>query len=127
MSQNNDLISRQVALKAVSELPTYYADSGGYYGGAHKPLEALLEPMDVINTIKALPTIDVPLKPQWIPCNEKLPESGIFVLCSTNDIGCLIGYYVEHCNIWFGHIWWHDDMEIIVNAWMPLPSYYKGE
>ena len=124
----DNLISKQEAIKAVSELPTYYADSGGYYGGAHEPLEALLEPMDVINTLKALPTIDVPFEPQWIPCTEKLPESGLSVLCSTTDMGgCVIGYYVEHCNLWFTHIWWHDDIEIIVNAWMPLPPRYKGD
>lgn len=133
----DNLISKQEAIKAVSELPTYYADSGGYYGGAHEPLEALLEPMDVINTIKALPTIErivitdaltVCVKQQWIPCTEKLPEPRIDVLCSTTDMGgCVIGYYEEHCNIWFAHIWWHDDIEMIVNAWMPLPPCYKGE
>lgn len=127
MNQNNDLISRQVALKAVSELPTYYADSGGYYGGAHEPLEALLEPMDVINTLKILPTMDVPLEPHWIPCTEKLPAPRVIVLCSTNDMNCVIGYYEEHCNIWFGYIYGYADIEIIVNAWMPLPSCYKGE
>ena len=123
----DNLISKQAAIKAVSELPTYYADSGGYYGGAHEPLEALLEPMDVINTLKVLPTMNVPLESQWIPCTEKLPEPRINVLCSTNNMGCVIGYYEEHCNIWFAHIWWHDDIEMIVNAWMSLPPCYKGD
>lgn len=71
--------------------------------------------------------IDILAQTQWIPCTEKLPEPRINVLCSTNNMGCVIGYYEEHANIWFAHIWWHEDIEMIVNAWMPLPPCYKGE
>ena len=32
----DDLISRQAAIDAIKGLPTWWADEGGYYGGAQK-------------------------------------------------------------------------------------------
>jgi len=52
----------------IENLPTYWADAGGYYGGAQPPMEGLLEPMDVLGTINTQPTADVKLvvRGEWI-------------------------------------------------------------
>ena len=63
---------------------------------------------------------------QWIPCSERLPEVGEYVLCSQDngDVGegKLLDYgswficYDQTCR---GDYW--------VKAWAPLPDQYKGE
>ena len=76
-----DLISRQDAIDAIKGLPTWWADGGGYYGGAQPPMEALLEPNDVISAIDNLPSAQ-----QWIPCSEMLPmDKGVYLV--TDDSG----------------------------------------
>lgn len=59
----NDYISRQEAIDALKGLPTWWADAGGYYGGAQPPMEALLDPTDAISAIENLPSADVQ---KWI-------------------------------------------------------------
>lgn len=54
-----DYIKREDAINAVESLPTWWADEGGYYGGMQQPRVALLEPEDVINAIKNIPSADV--------------------------------------------------------------------
>lgn len=118
---NKDLISRQDAIKEVSK---YVHSVDIIIGNGTLSMAGCVDVAEEI--LEGLPSMES--EPKWIPCTEKLPESGLFVLCSTTDMGgCVIGYYVEHCNLWFAHIWWHDDIEVIVNAWMPLPPCYKGE
>ena len=53
---NNDTISRQTAIDAVKGLPTWWADAGGYYGGAQPPMTALLDPEDTVAAIDNLPS-----------------------------------------------------------------------
>ena len=51
-----DLISRKAAIDAVKGLPTWWADAGGYYGGAQPPMTALLDPEDTVAAIDNLPS-----------------------------------------------------------------------
>ena len=52
----DDLISRQAAIDALKGLPTWWADEGGYYGGAQPPMVALLDPEDAVSAIENLPS-----------------------------------------------------------------------
>ena len=54
--QNEDLIQRKAAIDAVKGLPTWWADEGGYYGGAQPPMVALLDPEDAVSAIENLPS-----------------------------------------------------------------------
>lgn len=68
--------------------------------------------------IKALPPAQP--EPQWIPVEKELPEPRIDVWVNS-DLGQMVGYYDEMVNLWYGR----DYLELIVNAWMPLPEAYK--
>ena len=61
-------------------------------------------------------------EPQWIPCSERLPEPRIDVWCNS-DLGQIVGYYDETIEAWYGR----NDLELLVNAWMPLPPAYRPE
>ena len=75
-----DCISRQAAIKAVMGLPTWWADEGGYYGGAQPPMEALLDPEDAVSAIENLPSAQPKReKGKWLPDNR--PGGGFWV-CS---------------------------------------------
>lgn len=52
----DDTISRQDAIDALKGLPTWWADEGGYYGGAQPPMVALLDPEDAVSAIENLPS-----------------------------------------------------------------------
>ena len=52
-----DLIERQAAIDALKGLPTWWADEGGYYGGAQPPMVALLDPEDAVSAIENLPSV----------------------------------------------------------------------
>lgn len=52
---NSDTISRQAAIDVLKGLPTWWADGGGYYGGAQPPMVALLDPEDAVSAIENLP------------------------------------------------------------------------
>ena len=52
----DNLISRQSAIDAIKGLPTWWADEGGYYGGAQPPMKALLDPTDAVSAIEKLPS-----------------------------------------------------------------------
>ena len=62
----SDLISRQAAIDALKGLPTWWADYGGYYGGAQPPMVALLDPEDAVSAIENLPSA----QPEIIHCKE---------------------------------------------------------
>lgn len=78
---------------------------------------------DIARIINDMPTID---RQKWIPCSERLPETGEYVLCSQDngDVGegKLLDYgrwhicYDQTCH----RPYW-------VKAWMPLPEPWKGE
>lgn len=69
-----DTISRQAAIDALKGLPTWWADEGGYYGGAQPPMVALLEPEDAVSAIENLPSVQPERKKgEWIDdtfCSE---------------------------------------------------------
>ena len=112
-----DLIDRQDLLKNLNRF-------------APEKYDALVN-----DIIKKQPTIEV--KPQWIPCSERLPEDDNEVLITVWDAE---DDYVEvYKGFYQGHEWWtqwcHGCSKIkdepcgenIVIAWMPLPASYKGE
>ena len=136
----SDLISRQAAIDALKGLPTWWADTGGYYGGAQPPMVALLDPEDAVSAIENLP----PAQPEqrWIPCSERLPEEyGEFLVTMTEkakakDLGFDIDEtYIRkmryNSNGWQlpRHIpsWINEAVKDEVLAWMPLPEPYQEE
>ena len=113
----NDLISRQAAIEATWEEPTYT-----------DPLNVLTEVRD---RLKALPSAQP--EQRWIPCSERLPEEPygcLVTVWDTNPITMdefenILPYFVG----WDGEQWNDGDGEqcpFEVVAWMPLPEPYKG-
>ena len=93
----NDLISRRAAIEALKGLPTWWADAGGYYGGAQPPMVALLDPEDAVSAIENLPSAQPERKGEWIIKDN--PGTGWYrVTCSecwedvTSTAPC-IGFY----------------------------------
>ena len=60
----------------------------------------------------------------WIPCSERLPESGVHVLCyGKNSLGSFkyeVSVYAEEIECWMC------SKIADVIAWQPLPSKYAG-
>lgn len=121
----NDLISRQEAIEAVSDL--YWMDE--------RLLNFRKEIDATFNKIKTLPSAR-----QWIPTTERLPEKSgrYYVTRGLNAAGALwnrvyILNYSDLMGICNHRIWWtgnvgKSDFERIddVLAWMPLPEPWKG-
>lgn len=81
-------------------------------------------PDDFCEKHKALGTEDdfiktLQPKPHWIPVTERLPEPRTDVWVNS-DLGQMVAYYDETIGTWYGR----DYLELIVNAWMPLPEPY---
>ena len=72
----------------------------------------------IIGTIDDAPTIEP--EQHWIPCSERLPEPRIDVWCNS-DLGQMTGFYDETTETWYRG----DYLELLVNAWMPLPEPYQ--
>ena len=102
----SDLISRQAATKLFENMVSDATSHG------ISPLR--LSPDYVISGIEALPSAQ-----QWIPCSERLPQTGTNVLVSYKDNDEPIGViYGARPYLWEG-----DTYTPI--AWMPLPEPYK--
>lgn len=68
---SSDPISRQDAITAIIGLPTWYYDSDRHYGDPQPPMEALLDPEDVVNVIENLPPAKQEQKTGWWIMTEK--------------------------------------------------------
>ena len=80
-----------------------------------------------ISDIEELPSVQP--EPQWIPCNERLPENKSFVLTTIRVPGkrsrVRSGFYDSGLfMIDNGDTWNIREKRVI--AWMPLPEPYKG-
>lgn len=79
--------------------------------------------------------------PEWILCKEKLPEPGINVLVCLYDyrrrkiskykdgrrMSIRIDKIDNHCIDTKLHPFWSKGSTPSVIAWMPLPSFYRGD
>ena len=85
---------------------------------------------EVAQWLNSQPTIKT-LKPQWIPCNKRLPHIHATALVTTNKGNVMQAMYFglnkQKHHTWLsaaGGLIYRDD-EII--AWMPLPEPYKED
>ena len=103
-----DIVSREAVEKITWEEPSY--------------TDALNVLTEVREKVRALPSVTP--KARWVPCNERLPEDYIHVLCQftlggmgecylAHGVFHLVGGLIMTCNE--------------VMAWMPLPEPYKAE
>ena len=105
----NDLISRQAAIDAISCDITVTGRQNAELVAATIGAFA--------DRIKALPSAQP--EPQWIPCSERLPEAGKYVLRTIRKFG------------WHGEEYWSVDIgpyntnDGSIIAWMPLPEPWK--
>ena len=78
-----DMISRKAAIDVLKGLPTWWADGGGYYGGAQPPMVALLDPEDAVSAIENLPSAQPERKMgKWIynsPVTMKCDQCGFVI------------------------------------------------
>lgn len=82
METMNDLIYRNQAIEALKGLPTWWADSQGFYGDAQPAMEALLIPEDAISSIENLPSA----QPEVIRCKDcKWYEVGTVFPCGIRE------------------------------------------
>ena len=58
MGNKQKLIDANALAEHIKDLPTWWADDGGYYGGAMKYPEGLFHPEDVLSSIENAPTVD---------------------------------------------------------------------
>ena len=112
-----DFISRQAAIERATK-------EHDFFKGATNPSDKARrdELLNVICWLGELPSQD-----PWIPVTEKLPVYGEDVLLSMNrdcSIGYLVPTYDERQYEWhhLGCFYYFNE----VDAWMPLPTPYKG-
>jgi len=103
----SDLISRQAAIDALDKR----FDS--------IPMEQTTEILLLRKDLRNLPSAQ-PV--QWIPCSERLPEDGNYVLITT--FGKVVAsYFDEKVDVWRSEGAIYGTRT--VQAWMPFPNPYK--
>lgn len=58
MATEQRLIDANALAEHIKDLPTWWADNGGFYGGAMKYPEGMFDPEDIISSIDNAPTVD---------------------------------------------------------------------
>ena len=102
----SDLISRQAAIDAMEQAKEQYFDRRVIIGKMQ-------------NVVSNLPSAQ-PV--QWIPCSERLPEDGNYVLITT--FGKVVAsYFDEKVDVWRSEGAIYGTRT--VQAWMPFPNPYK--
>lgn len=130
-----DLISRQAAIDALWKALYEYEDKTEKQFQESEDLDVgdwiehriFVQNMNDIDrqTILNLPSAQP--EQRWIPVSERLPEPRVDVWVNS-DIGQIQGYYEEHVGVWYASFGQgRDYLELIVNAWMPLPEPYGEE
>ena len=117
----SDNISRQAAMA--------YPLSWEHYDVEHGDRKFICGVESYREYIEHLPSVD-----EWIPCSERLPRYGEYVLTFRPTmamemvVDSYVGFYGEDDDEWYegwsiASFCSNDD---IVTAWMPLPEPYKG-
>lgn len=106
-----DLINRQDAINAIKDWGLIDGLSEG-------------EAIEILEDIEKVPSAQ-----QWIPCSERLPEAGNFVLGTESD-GIVDTWVLQKS--FTGKYYWTDsfeerafDLETVI-AWMSLPKPYES-
>ncbi len=120
MRRMDDLISRQAALYIT---PKEKTDRDYRTNNLDDAYEDGFD--DALNAIAEIPSAE--RRGRWIPVTEELPAYGEDVLLSMNrdcSIGYLVPTYDERQYEWhhLGCFYFFNE----VDAWMPLPTPYKG-
>ena len=121
-----DLIKLSEVVEAIDNIDWYRQDANkDMVLGAANTHEAWYRAEDVYKALESVPSAQS--KPRWIPVSERLPKPRIDVWVNS-DIGQMQGYYEEHVGVWYASFGQgRDYLELIVNAWMPLPEPYREE
>ena len=118
---NDDLISRQAAIDAISTWDKFGVDERGRIVRWRDGLEPYVKLRDVITAIFNTPFAQP--EPHWIPVTERLPEEDTEVFVYLFGDRPYIAW-------WYHGKWYTDNFEVEPNeepiAWMPLPEPYKG-
>lgn len=67
--------------------------------------------------------------PKWIPCSERMPETGTSVLMASRQGWVAEGEYkgiLDGCHLWTEYMWRASLTNGEIIAWMPLPKPYEG-
>ena len=119
MHDTDDLISRQAAMKLLQD--DWQASESR--GDDERAEIAKWHYIGISN----LPSAQPERTGKWIPCSERLPEEGRYL------VNCSLSVFSPQVMNYSDGEWYYDgcqsmDLEIpTINAWMPLPEPYKEE
>ncbi len=114
----DDLISRQAAIDAVLR-------EGRNVDSRYVESERIIHESDAVEALALLPSAQ-----DWIPCSERLPSEGEYVLVTEKWHGYVWMWRLQSIDnepTWEvdGMDWYNADIDEAV-AWMPLPEPWKG-